>query len=50
MIFDPDGRVLGRLETPVGLEVFEVGADYVLGRYRDDFDVEFVQLWDLSRN
>jgi len=49
VVFDPSGRVLGSLETPAGLELFEIGADYVLGRYTDDLDVEYVQLWTLGR-
>jgi hypothetical protein len=48
-VFDREGRVLGFVETPSDLEVFEIGADYILGRTRDDFDVEYVQRWDLTR-
>ena len=31
------------------LEVYDIGADYVLGRSRDDFDVEYIQRWTLTR-
>lgn len=49
IVFDPHGAALGRVETPPGLEVYEIGADYILGRVRDEFDVEGVQRWPLSR-
>ncbi len=48
-VFDPEGRILGLVETPAGLEVFEIGEDYLLGRVTDDLGVESVQLWSLSR-
>ena len=48
-VFDPEGRVQGLIETPPGLRVFEIGADYILGWVYDDLGVEYVQLWPLSR-
>lgn len=48
-VFDPDGRVLGFVETPPGLRVHEIGEDYILGRATDDFGVEYVQVWRLDR-
>ena len=48
-VFDPGGRVLGFVETPADLEVYEIGEDYLLGRTRDDFGVESIQLWPLER-
>lgn len=48
-VFDREGRVLGFVETPSDLEVFEIGPDYILGRTQDDFDVEYVERWDLTR-
>ncbi|WP_420449192.1 hypothetical protein [Candidatus Palauibacter sp.] len=48
-VFDPEGRVLGFLETPPGLRVFEIGADYILGAAYDEFQIEYVQLWPLDR-
>ena len=49
VVFDPNGVALGRIETPVGLEVYQIGADYILGRARDQLDVEGVQKWPLVR-
>jgi hypothetical protein len=49
VVFDPNGVALGRVETPPGLEVYQIGADYILGGARDEFDVEGVQRWPLAR-
>ena len=49
-VFDPEGRVLGFMETPAGLRIHEVGEDYILGRATDDLGVEYVQVWSLSRS
>lgn len=49
IVFDPDGRALGRIETPRGLDVFEIGEGYLLGLSRDELGVEYVQLWSLTR-
>ena len=48
-VFDPEGRVLGFVAMPERLEVFEIGEDYILGLWRDDFHVEYVQVWPLER-
>lgn len=48
-VFDPEGRALGFVETPAGLAVFEIGADYLLGRATDELGVESVQVWELER-
>ena len=34
-VFDADGRVQGFVETPPGLDVFEIGEDYILGLMTD---------------
>ncbi len=39
-VFDPDGRFLGHVALPNGLEPFEIGADYVLGKVQDALYVE----------
>lgn len=48
-IFGPDGRLLGQLTTPNGLSILEIGSDYVLARWRDDIDVEYVRSYDLIK-
>lgn len=48
-VFDPVGRALGLIETPAGLTVYEIGADYLLGHATDELGVESVQVWGLER-
>ena len=49
-VFDPDGRVLGFVEMPEGLRIYEIGEDYILGHALDELDVEYVQVWPLERS
>ena len=49
-VFDPDGLVLGLVETPPGLVIYEIGDDYILGMVRDELGVEYVQVWGLDRS
>ncbi len=48
-VFDPDGRWLGTVETPIGLRPFQIGADSLLGRHRDEMGVESVVLFELVK-
>ncbi len=48
-VFDPDGHPQGLVETPPGLRLLEIGEDYLLGWRSDDVQVEYVQIWPLSR-
>lgn len=48
-VFDPEGRVLGFVETPEGLDILQIGEDFILGRAKDEFEVEYVQVWPLER-
>ena len=48
-VFDPDGRAMGLVETPEGLGILEIGADYILGRRIGELDIESVELWRLER-
>lgn len=49
-VFDPDGRVLGFVETPKGPRIGQIGENYILGHYPDELEVEYVQLWPLERS
>lgn len=48
-VFGLDGTQIGRVEIPGNLEIFEIGSDYVLAKWRDDFDVERVGLFSLTK-
>jgi hypothetical protein len=48
-VFSRDGRALGKVETPPGLRLMEIGRDHVLGVWQDDLDVEHVRMYRLDR-
>jgi len=49
-VFDPEGHVLGFVEMPEELQIYEIGEDYILGRAEDELGVESIQLWLLERS
>ena len=48
-VLDSGGRFLGTVASPGSLEVYQVGADFLLGRSRDSLDIEQVQVFRLTR-
>jgi hypothetical protein len=49
-VFSPSGAFVTDVTLPAALHLFEIGRDYVLGRYRDpDSDLPHVQLHRLAR-
>lgn len=48
-VFDPEGHVLGLVETPRGLLIYEIGEDYLLGSVEDELGLDYIQLWALNR-
>ena len=49
-VFDPSGRQVAEVPLPVHLEVYEIGTDYVLGRFMNpDEAVPQVRLYRLTR-
>ena len=48
-VFDPRGVWLGGVTTPPRFRVYEFGTDYVAGVFSDDVEVEYVRVYDLSR-
>jgi hypothetical protein len=49
-VFDPSGQMLGTVTMPMRFTPYDIGPDYVLGRWRDDLDVEHVQLYGLDKS
>lgn len=47
--FTSDGRWLGEVGVPPALAITDIGADYVLGIWRDEMDVEYVRMYSLDR-
>lgn len=48
-VFNPDGRWLGSVTGP-GIQILEIGDDYLMGVYRDESDVEYLQVFDLHKD
>lgn len=48
-VFEADGLLLGVVDLPGGLELYQVGRDFVLGRWQDDLEVEHVRLYPLVK-
>jgi hypothetical protein len=48
-VFDPEGRLLGDVETPEGLRVEQIGGEFILGIWTDDLDVPSVRMYELTR-
>lgn len=58
-VFRPDGAWLGHVELPEGLvvpfgepdrQIIEIGTDYVLGVWSDEYGVEQVRLYSIEKN
>lgn len=47
-VFRPDGWMLGRVRTPDGLRLLEIGDDYIIGVSRDELEVERVRVHGLE--
>jgi len=48
-VFDRDGRMLGEVLTPKRFTLHQIGADFVLGRWADDLDVQHIQMFELVK-
>lgn len=49
-VFSGDGEYLGAVAMPDGFEPFQIGSDFVLGRWIDDLEVEHIDLYRLVKN
>jgi hypothetical protein len=49
-VFSPDGEMLGVVETPSRFTIYQIGPDFVLGRWTDDLDIEHIRLYELRRD
>ena len=48
-VYDLEGREVAVAEMPARFEPHEIGPDYVLGRFRDELDINFVRLYRLEK-
>lgn len=49
-VFTEAGVLLGTVDTPTGLKILDIGDNYILGLRRDEYEVEFVQLYELMKS
>ncbi len=48
-VFDPQGAWLGTVSMPPGFELYEIGADYILGKETDELEVEYITVYALVK-
>ena len=48
-VFDPNGRMLGRVELPDRFTIHQIGRDFILGSVKDEMDIEHVRLYELIK-
>ena len=48
-VFGPEGMQIAEVSTPPGLHVYEIGANYVLGEWQDELDIEHVRIFALLK-
>lgn len=48
-VFSPAGELVAEVETPAGLQIQQIGPDWILGIATDEMDVDFVQMYALVR-
>ncbi len=48
-VFDSTGVLLGQINVPLLFEPYHIGTDFMLGEWRDDLDIEYVQLYELVK-
>lgn len=44
-VFDHDGRAIATVQTPARLDLHQIGSDFILGRWRDDDDVNSIRMY-----
>jgi hypothetical protein len=49
VVIDEAGRLLGTVMTPAGLEILEIGRDYILGIAHDEFTVQYIRRYPLLK-
>lgn len=49
IVLDSDGTLLGRVHVPSGFRIHEIGEDYVLGVWYDEFEVPYLRRYSFIR-
>ena len=50
LVMDASNQLVSRVQAPPDTKLIAIGADWVLGLWRDTFGVEQVRLYSLIRN
>ena len=48
-VFDPSYHLLGSVETPLRLTIFDIGSDYMLGSWRESDGTESIRVYGLEK-
>ena len=48
-VFDAEGRLLGTVRTPERFRPTQIGSDWLLGVWSDEFDVQYVTMYELEK-
>ncbi len=48
-VYDLSGEVVAQLRTPPRFLPHEIGPDYILGRFQDEMDINYVRLYALNK-
>jgi sugar lactone lactonase YvrE len=48
-VFTPEGRAVGTVELPPHLDIMQIGADFILGRWTDADGLEYVRRYSLRK-
>lgn len=48
-VFDPSGTMQGTVEVPRGFRLRQISADFIIGTWRDEYEVDHVQVYDLVK-
>ena len=49
LVYDLDGLPIARVTTPSRFEPHDIGADFVLGRFMDEVDINYIRLYELKK-
>jgi hypothetical protein len=49
-VFDRDGQLLGKVEAPRQFLIYQIGPDFVLGRWHDELGVQHIRMYELLKD
>ncbi len=48
-VYDLEGLLVAQVTTPASFEPHEIGPDYILGRFMDEVDINYIRLYELQK-